>query len=239
LLVKAYQREGSKGSAGGSTPSATATSLLTATPGLLFYDDFSGPNKGWVITRGASYSRYIEQHRLIMTASNHKIVPQSVPVDDTFDNVKVSITFLFQQVRADDGAGFYLRGDSNLDHDYRFEIFGNGTYAIAREYLDIDRQPQSFFLVGPEHTRAIKPVGKSNTLTVLAQGPELTVWINGTLVKKVQDPSYTKGQVALYVQNGEDSPSVRVAFQNVAIYDMPLLTPAPLIHSRGALHRYR
>src|SRR6266852_1416867 len=51
------------------------------------------------------------------------------------NDFSLSVTFTLLKGDENDCVGLYLRGDSNLDHDYRIDIFGNNRFAINKELL--------------------------------------------------------------------------------------------------------
>jgi Domain of Unknown Function (DUF1080) len=140
-----------------------------------------------------------------------------LPTDATFDDFAVTVTFTLAQAHPDDSTGIYVRGDSNLDHDYRIDINGDNTYDIVKEYLDSDANPQSSILMGPSKVTALYPVGQKNTLQVVLISSRIVVWINDALAGSVTDSDYTKGQIALFAHHGNTSSGVKVTFTNVEV----------------------
>src|SRR5205823_4689537 len=195
------------------TPTPTPTAQSTPQP--LFSDDFTDKSKGWYLGSASGYTRVIDNNSLTLADSNHTILTESLPTNTSFDDFKVNVTFTILQANQDDSVGLYLRGDSNLDHDYRIDIYGNNTYAISKEFLDANKSPQVQFLVSPSRASALKPAGQQNTITVMMKGPELVLLVNGTIVNSVTDSDYTSGQIALFVQNSETSSEVEVSFSSV------------------------
>ena len=147
------------------TPTPTPTAKSTPQP--LFSDDFTDKSKGWYLGSTSGYTRVIDNNTLTLADSNHTILTESLPTNTSFDDFMVSVTFTILQANQDDSVGLYLRGDSNLDHDYRIDIYGNNTYAISKEFLDATKSPQVQFLVSPTSAAALKPAGQQNTITVM------------------------------------------------------------------------
>ena len=201
------------------TPTPTPTAQSTPQP--LFFDDFTDRSKGWYLGSTSGYTRVIDNNTLTLADSNHTILTESLPTSTSFDDFIVSVTFTILQANQDDSVGLYLRGDSNLDHDYRIDIYGNNTYAVSKEFLDATKSPQLQFLVSPTHASKLKPAGQSNTITVMVKGPELVLLVNGSIVNSVTDSDYTGGQIALFVQNSETSSEVEASFSSVVVYPVP------------------
>ncbi|MFL5586908.1 MAG: family 16 glycoside hydrolase [Ktedonobacteraceae bacterium] len=205
------------------TPTPTPTAQSTPQP--LFSDDFTDKSKGWYLGSASGYTRVINNNTLTLADSNHTILTESLPTNTSFDDFMVSVTFTILQANQDDSIGLYLRGDSNLDHDYRIDIYGNNTYAISKEFLDATKSPQVQFLVSPTSAAALKPAGQQNTITVMMKGPELVLLVNGTKVKSVTDSDYASGQIALFVHNSETSSEVEASFNSVVVFPVPDQVP--------------
>jgi hypothetical protein len=113
--------------------------------------------------------------------------------------------------------GVYVRGDSNLDHDYRIDFNGDGTFDIAKEYLDQQSMPQEMLLVGPKRVPELRPAGQYNTVTATLQGPLLSVALNNALIGSVSDSDYTSGQIALFVRHGATSAAVTMSIRTLEV----------------------
>jgi hypothetical protein len=158
---------------------------------------------------------------LTLADANHTILTESLPTNAMFDDCIVTVTFTLLQASQDDSVGLYLRGDSNLDHDYRLDIYGNNTYEISKEFLDTSKAPQVKALVNPTSASTLNAVGQQNTVTLVMKGSTLVLLINGAVTNTVIDSDYTSGQIALFVQNSETSSGVEASFSSVAVYPAP------------------
>lgn len=205
------------------TPEPTPTILTTPQP--LFFDNFIDKSKGWYLGNTSGYSRVISDDSLTLADSNHTILTESLPTSTIFDDFMVNVTFTILQANEHDSVGIYLRGDTNLDHDYRIDIYGNNTYSISKEFLDASKSPQVQFLVSPTSASVLKPAGQQNTITVMMNGPELVLMVNGSIVNSVTDSDYTSGQIALFVQNSETSNEVEASFRSVVVYPVSQQIP--------------
>lgn len=204
----------------GSSPVATATPSLTpsATPQPLFYDDFTGQNNGWYLNNTAGYMRLMVNDSLTLSDTNHDVLIESLPTDKTFSDFVLSVVFTVEQASDNDSVGVYVRGDANLDHDYRVDIYGNQSFSVSKESLDTQQDPQSDFLVSPTPTTFLNPLGQQNVLTVIMNGPAMTIRINGSIAAALTDTDYTSGQIALFVQDSHSSSEVTASFSSVAVY---------------------
>ena len=201
------------------TPSTTPTDSPTAspTPTPLFSDNFVDNSKGWATGDVDGYTRSVSDNMLLLTSTNHRMLIESLPTNKTYNNFSLTVTLKLLMADAHDSVGIYLRGDSNLDHDYRIDIFGDNTYAISKETLDTNNAALTTKLVEPSHSSRLSPVGQENTLTIIMKGPELVLLINGTMVQSITDTDYKQGQIAFFVSHGPVSAGVSAAFTSIEI----------------------
>jgi hypothetical protein len=203
------------------TPTSTGTEGITPVPTPFFSDDFSNNDQGWYMSNTGGYTRSLTAAGLTLTDTNHNPMIESLPTNHKFDDFTLTTTLTLKQGDANDSTGVYLRGDSNLDHDYRIDIFGNNTYAISKEYLDTANTPQTLSIVASTHASSLRPRGEANTLTVIMKGPTMILLINGKLVNAIIDEDYTHGQIALFVANSVTSSGVTAVFSNIEIDPAP------------------
>lgn len=223
-----------RGTVSASSPKQTPT--VTLTPQPLFFDDFVDNSKGWSVGDIAGYTRTVERGKLTLTGTNHRILIESLPTTTVFNDFALTAIFTLMQGDENDKVGLYLRGDSNLDHDYRIEIFGDGRYAVTKEALDFYNQELSTLLIKPSRSDALKPAGKQNTLSVIMKGPTLVLTMNGTVVNTITDTDYTHGQIALFVDHGSTSERVSAVFSDITIDPAPYQLPSSPTASAGLPH---
>jgi len=154
------------------------------------------------------YKRSLTSNGLMLTNTNNNPMIESLPISQKFNDFSMTTTFTLLQGDKNDSVGIYLRGDSNLDHDYRIDIFGNTMYAISKEYLDTQNTPQILYLVPPSHASSLKPRGEANTLTIIMEDTTMILLINDKLANVIIDKDYTRGQIALFAAHGTTSSEV-------------------------------
>lgn len=200
------------------TPSTTLIYLETPPAQSEFYDTFKNNALDWSVSSTAGYYRTVKPGALTLVNTNvGTTMVESLPTNTTFDNCTVIVNFTILKANLDDSVGMYVRGDSNLEHDYRIDLNGNGTFDIAKEYLDSRNNPQSTMLLGPKIDPALNPQGERNTITLTMNGSQLQLFINNVKVGGVIDSDYIDGQVALFTHLGENSQEVAVSFSRVEI----------------------
>jgi hypothetical protein len=209
------------------TPTSTVIYMETPPPQAMFYDTFINNALGWGLSNEAGYIRKLYHHKLTLIDINpNTTLVESLPTNTMYDNFVVSVDLTVTQAGEDDSVGIYVRGDSNLDHDYRIDFNGNNTFDIAKEYLDSKQNPRVTFLDGPRSSSALNPPGKQNTITVIMEGTQLALFINNAKVSSITDNGYTTGQIALFAHAGETSNGVTVSYSRIEVDHPPDQTPA-------------
>ncbi len=200
------------------TPTPISIYLETPPPQAVFYDTFKNNALGWSISSTAGYYRTVKPGKLTLTNTNQgTTLIESLPTNSIYDNFKVSVDLTILKAGGNDSVGIYIRGDSNLEHDYRIDLNGDGTFDIAKEFLDSRNNPQSIFLDGPRNSSALNPPGSQNTIMVIMNDSQLQLFFNTVKVSTVIDIDYMMGQVALFARLGEDSQDVTVSFSRVEV----------------------
>ncbi|GHO42806.1 family 16 glycoside hydrolase [Ktedonospora formicarum] len=208
----------------------TATATALSGPQPLFEDDFSDAKtyKGWFTGSTDDYKRSIGPQGLSLTALNHKFLIESLPPSSTFDDFLMTTEFTFQQGDANDSLGIYLRGDGNLDHDYRIDIHGDNTYSVSKEsWDDQSRSQQITYFIQRKQSSALHPMGQKNIVDILMQGTTLMLTINGIQVETFDDSDYSKGQIAFFVSNGVTSSQSSALFNKIVVNPVESLKNAP------------
>ncbi len=213
---------------GGITPSPTDTETPTlAIPTqAIFYDQFLDNSHFWLLSNQAGYIRTLTNGMLTLSDTNPQTtLIEGLPNNAQYTNFSMTVDFTVTQGDMNDSVGLYLRGDSNLDYDYRVDVNGNNTFDIVKEYLGDNNTPQSTTLDGPHSPSILHPPGHQNTITVIMKGPALVLLINGTVVSSITDSDYTSGQIALFARHGATSDGVTVAFSRVEVDYAPEQLP--------------
>lgn len=209
------------------TPTSTVIYMETPPPQAVFYDTFINNALGWGLSSEVGYTRKLYNHKLILMNTNpNTTLVESLPTNATYDNFMVGADLTAVKAGENDSVGIYIRGDSNLDHDYRIDLNGNNTFDIAKEFLDSNQHPRVIFLDGPRSSSALNPPDKQNTITVIMVGTQLTLFINNTKVSTITDSDYTTGQIALFAHAGEASSGVSVSYSRVEVDHPPDGVPA-------------
>jgi hypothetical protein len=208
------------------TPTIAGTPTITQTPVALFSEDFNDNHNGWAVNT-AEYVRTLKDRKLTLSVTNHTLLTESVPIETPLSDFTLSTNFTLEKAGKNDQVGLFLRGDGNLDHDYRIDIYGNNVITINKEYLDANVSQSEELARISQKDSVLNPIGKDNSLKVEMDGPHITLWINGVEVKTVQDYDYAEGQVDLFVNNDLSSDVTTASFSSLDITSIP--NPIPYV----------
>jgi hypothetical protein len=206
--------------------SAAKTPVIT-TPTVkpLFSDAFVNNSAGWDLTSAAGkFSVAIGNGRLTLEDDENKLLPEVVP-GQSFSDFQLEVNATLTKGDKNSGYGVYVRAgasqDSYLGVYYRFELYGDGTYAIFKGTLDSSGNTQSMKVQGYLTNAAIALEGHPNHITIIAHGSTMTFKVNGQTITTYTDDSYKGGSIALFVSNlPQTPPGAQATFSNLAIFPL-------------------
>lgn len=210
------------------TPAAQSTPTTAPTPtptgNALFSDTFANNNKGWdLTTKAGEFSVKVGGGSMALEDDNNKLLWELIPGGKTFSDFYVTVDATLSKGTQSNGYGIYIRGSSNQTIDiatyYRFEIYGDGSFAIFKGTVDSTGVSNSSVLVNYTNASVIQKQGHVNHIAINAKGSTLTFYVNGQVVKIVTDNTYNTGSIALFVSNlPHTTAGAQATFANLAIY---------------------
>jgi Domain of Unknown Function (DUF1080) len=210
-----------------STTTTTPTVAPTATPSgpPLFSDSFQNNSNGWDLTSMAGkFLVKVGGGSMILEDDDNKLLYELLPGNKTFSNFQLTVDSELSKGDQNNGYGVYIRGASNQNSDlatyYRFELYGDGTYAVFKGTVDANGNSNSSELVNYTLNSAIQKVGAVNHIAIIANGPNMSLTVNGQKLTTVVDNSYTGGSIALFVSNlpAPTPPGAQAIFNHLAVY---------------------
>ncbi len=209
---------------GQSSTHRIAYPLPTGTP--LFSDNFSSDANGWNLQSSpGNYAVTLNNGMLTMEMDKNQLLWELLPGERTFSNFTLIVNTVLNRGDQNNGYGVYIRGTANAQSDlatyYRFELYGDGSYAIFKSLTDASGTFTDTKLVNYTLNTAIKKQGKTNSIMIIAKGSTLSFIVNDQLLKTITDTSYASGSVALFVSNlPEAKPGMQAQFSGLAIYPL-------------------
>ena len=190
----------------------------------LFADSFVNDASGWNL-QGVSgnYAITLGNGTLTLADDNHTLLWELLPGERTYGNFILTVNAVLSKGDQNNGYGVYIRGTSNRNTDlaeyYRFELYGDASYAIFKGTVNRSGKSTDTKLVDYTLNSALQKQGGINHIMILAKGPTLSLIANDQMVKTFSDPNYTSGSIALFVSNlPEAKPGAQAQFSQLAIY---------------------
>lgn len=219
----AYLNANSSQSTATSSSRPTVPTPTAKTPPL-FADAFTNNTNGWNLQgKPGKFSVAVGDGFMTLEDDNNKLLWEVVPGGKIFSNFSLAVDATLSKGSQDNGYGVYIRGASNQNSDlatyYRFELYGDGTYAIFKGAVDARGNLTSTRLVDYTTSAAIQKQGASNHIVITANGSLLTLNVNGQMLSKIADLSYTSGSMALFVSNLQNAPpGAQAKFSQFVVY---------------------
>jgi hypothetical protein len=196
--------------------------VVTPTTVPLFSDSFNNNNAGWDLTSNqGKFSVKVGAGSLVLEDDQNKLLWEVVP-GKIFNDFRLDVDATLTRGDPNNGYGVLVRASSQgsgLGTYYRFELYGDGTYAIFKGYLDSSGTTQSIKVQGYMTYPAIVKVGHINHMTIIAKGPAMSLIVNGQAVYTYTDDNYKGGSIALFVSNLPSlTPGAQATFTHLAIF---------------------
>lgn len=202
------------------TPAVTRVPRATMPIGMLFEEDFGSQEilleNGWTVGDDEKWNHTWAPNQYILTSKTKGYLALDYP-QPMFDDAGIQIE---GQLASGDYAqyGIALRvndAEGNVS-GYLYGITTDGLYYLAQMVDNAWIQP---LLVPYTASPDIKTGNSKNRLSVLVEGDTLRLYINGTLVRIVTDPSISgKGHAGVFVYSGNHD-NAQAAFSRIAVLD--------------------
>lgn len=209
------------------TAGAKSKPTVITTPTLkpLFSDSFTGNATGWDLTSNAGqFSVKVGGGSMVLEDDENKLLPEVLP-GKSFSDFRLDVDAALTKGDKNNGYGVYIRAGSSQGSDlsvyYRFELYGDGSYAVFKGSLNSSGDTQNTKVQGYIANTAIAVEGQINHITIMAKGAVMTFMVNGQTLYTYQDNSYKGGAVALFVSNvPQTPPGAQATFSHLAIFPL-------------------
>ncbi|HZS75341.1 MAG TPA: family 16 glycoside hydrolase [Ktedonobacteraceae bacterium] len=190
----------------------------------LFADNFVNDTYGWNLASSpGNYSVSVGNGALTLEIDKHQLLWEMLPGQRVFGNFTLVVNAELSSGDANNGYGIYIRGASNPQSDlatyYRFELYGDGSYAVFKGVVDASGKSSAVKVVNYTLNRAIQKQGNLNQIMIIAKGPSMSFVVNQQLLTTIIDGSYLSGSIAFFASNlPESKPGAQAQFSQLAIY---------------------
>ena len=150
-------------------------------------------------------------------AANHVLVcdgdkgHEFLRYDQEFGDVIFHAEYRFTKIEGKKGynSGVMVRNSADGTTYFQAQVGEEGTGLSRR--LSVDGQSQRFSLQRDMKENRVKPAGEWNVFEIRAQGPKMTVWVNGGITNEKADIPVLKGYLGL------EAEGYRIEFRNLKI----------------------
>jgi hypothetical protein len=199
------------------------TRVTTPSVKPLFSDAFNDDKNGWDLSSTpGKFSVKIGGGSMVLEDDEHRLFMEVVPGNSLVD-FRLDVDASLSKGDPTNGYGVFIRGamgpDGNLDTYYRFELYGDGTYAIFKGSLDTNGNTLSNKVHDYTASSAILKGSQVNHISIIAKGSSMTFMVNGQALYTYVDNNYKSGSVALFVSNLPTLPAgAQATFSHLAIF---------------------
>jgi hypothetical protein len=199
------------------------TRVTTPSVKPLFSDAFNDDKNGWDLSSTpGKFSVKIGGGSMVLEDDEHRLFMEVVPGNSLVD-FRLDVDASLSKGNPSNGYGVFIRGglgsDGNLNTYYRFELYGDGTYAIFKGSPDASGNALSNKVHDYTASSAILKGGQVNHISIIARGSSMTFMVNGQALYTYVDNNYKSGSVALFVSNLPILPAgAQATFSHLAIF---------------------
>jgi len=182
--------------------------------GVLYQDDFAADAGNWLLESDLDASASYADGQLHLSITTPNLVAWAELQDRTFDDFVLEIDAT--QVDGPDnnsyGVVFRIKNPSAY---YRFDISGDGYYALTRRDED-EGGRWTWITEDWLESAAIHRGASTNKIKIVAQGSHLVFYVNGQQIAEADDSAYRSGAIGLNAGSFHE-PGVTIAFDNLTI----------------------
>lgn len=182
---------------------------------VLFSDEFVvGQTGNWLLEHDEVSAVEITGEQLVLSVNQPNTIQYATLQEPEFSNFVAEVDGRQRAGSLESSYGILFRMQDG-QRFYRFSVTPSGLYVIERHDGDgtwtrlvEDWLPSEAINQGPN---------VANRLKVIANGPDITVFVNDILLQQVSDPTYSTGTIALSAGTfgGEN---LQVSFDDLVVY---------------------
>ncbi len=192
---------------------ASPTPISTPDYGkLIFSDSFEDP-ASWSLGRTGPGSIALGINELTLAVQYPNGYLYSLRNSPRLGDFYLEITASPTICRGDDEYGLLLRVSPSLDF-YRFSLTCDGQTRLDKYYQGKASSPHALLSSG----QVPRGAPSQTRLGVLAQGKDLSLYLNGELQYTIHDPSLASGSLGVFARAAGEDP-VTVNFSDLQVYE--------------------
>jgi hypothetical protein len=200
------------------TITSTPTSKPTNVPVVLYSDDFSNNQSGWLQSNNGGVKYQYSGGQYVISRPKGNYINWACANRSFTDAVLTVDTLLVSGVAAETGPVVLWRSVDNKNF-YYLQITLDGYYGLDKEFRGVWQQ-----LFDWSFSETINRGSQINKITIAFGGGTSAIYINDKYVTSLQDTAFTTGDICLGASSSVTS-AVEVSFDNLVIYTIDSWTP--------------
>lgn len=141
--------------------------------------------------------------------------------DNAYDDFAIATSVVREAGAPEDTCGFILRRSTEEDY-YRIDI---NQYGEASFFRDANANFETLQYIEDDNTIKTTP-GQVNQMVLIAKGPRMTFFVNGTLLLDVTDETFSRGELAVTASTFDNSDESGCTFSNTVVWEIEPENPA-------------
>lgn len=182
---------------------------------VLFRDQFvSGQTGDWFLEEDEIGGTAISGEQLVVTVNAPNTLQFATLREPMFDDFVLEVDARQRSGPPDSSYGVLFRSNGTNGF-YRFDVTGNGLYLAERRNADGTWTP----LTGDWKSSAVinQGLNVANRIKVIANGSQLSFFVNNILLEQVTDDTYSSGTIALDAGTFAGT-NLQVSFDDLVVY---------------------
>ena len=184
--------------------------------GILYQDDFATNDENWLLETDLAASSSFVDGRLQLDIASPNLIAWAELIDRKFDDFVLEVDAT-QLAGPDDNSYGVIFRMKNLSAYYRFDISGDGYYALSRRDEDGGDGGHWTWITGDWlASPAIHQGTSTNKIKIVAEGSHFSFYVNNQLVAEADDSEYRSGLIGLNA-GAFDQAGVSIGFDNLIV----------------------
>ena len=198
-------------------PTATPIPTATPTPGpqagaLMYEEDFTAPGEEWQVKDAGDAVYALDGQAYSIQVNKQSWMAWNATKGDYADFMLQFDATLVEGDK-DNAIGALFRFVDKNNY-YELDINGNQSYSVGADVDDTWTQ-----IVSWTQNTAIKPLGQTNRVRLMAYGSTFSLYVNEQFVGQFSDSTFSSGDVAVVVTS-YDNPPARATFDNIKVWQL-------------------
>ncbi len=203
-----------------STPIPSATPKPTQIPIVLYSDDFSNNQSGWMQSNDENGKfQYLDGHYVIdLPASNNFV---TVCPNLNYTDAVLSVDAIYTSGDVKLGGPLVIWREIDSNNFYAFSFNGANSLGVFKQFNDQWFPFGNIIIPSKVHINGEK---QTNKIAISFKGGISAIYLNGRFVTSIKNSTFTTGGICLGAESSETSP-VEVSFDNLVVYSINNWTP--------------